>query len=91
MTRHYIRDPDAKRGFAELTEEEWIAMMGNDAVRPYAKQGYRGDIAIEDVPEELREAVQTVVDNRIARWGLYSEREIAPKEALTILTGGADE
>lgn len=89
MTRYYIADLNAPKGFAELSEDEWYALVGDDTTRPYASQLYCGDITIEDVPEELRETVQDIVDNKIARWGLYSERDIPSDEALDILTGGA--
>lgn len=88
MTRYYISDPTAPKGFVELTEEEWFALMGDDTTRPYAAQVYRGDITIDDVPADLREAVQSVVDTKVARWGLYAERNISDTEALNILTGG---
>lgn len=91
MTRYYINDPTAPKGFVELTEEEWLAIIGDETTRPYAYQVYRGEITIEDVPEDLRETVQSVVDNKIARWGLYSERDIPSDEALDILTGGASD
>lgn len=91
MTRYYITDPTAERGFVELTESEWFALIGDDTTRPYAGKLYRGEITIEEVPEELREAVQSVVDTKIARWGLYKERDIPDKEALNIITGGSEE
>lgn len=91
MTRYYISDPTAERGFVELTESEWFAIIGDEMTRPYASQLYRGDITIEDVPEELREVVQSVVDNKIERWGLYSERNISDTEALNIVAGGNTE
>ena len=88
MTRYYITDPTAERGFVELTETEWFALIGDDTTRPYATQVYRGEITINEVPEELRETVQSIVDTKIARWGLYSERNINDSEALDIITGG---
>lgn len=91
MTRYYIVDPTAPKGFVELSEDEWLALMGDDTTRPYASQLYRCDITIEDVPEELRETVQAVVNNKIARWGLYSERNISDTEALNIVAGGDTE
>ena len=90
MTRYYITDSTAERGFVELTETEWFALMGNDTTRPYAAQVYRGEITIEEVPEDLREAVQSVVNTKIDRWGLYEERNLSDTEALDIITGGDD-
>lgn len=91
MTRYYISDPTAPKGFVELTEEEWFALMGTEETRPYAAQVYRGDITIDDVPEDLREAVAAVVAAKVSRWGLYAERNISDTEALSILTGGDTE
>lgn len=91
MTRYYITDPTAERGFVELTETEWFALIGDDTTRPYAGKLYRGEITIEEVPEDLCEAVQSVVDTRIARWGLYEERNLSDTEALNIITGGSEE
>lgn len=91
MTRYYISDPTAPKGFVELTYEEWLALHGTDASAPYASQVYRGEITLGDVPEDIREEVEAVVATKVARWGLYSEREISDKEALDILTGGASE
>lgn len=88
MTRYYITDPTAERGFVELTETEWFALMGDNTTRPYATQVYRGEITINEVPEELRETVQSIVDTKIARWGLYEERNLPDSEALDIITGG---
>lgn len=91
MTRYYISDPTAPKGFVELTESEWLALHGTDEAAPYASQVYRGEITLGDVPEAIREEVEAVVQAKVARWGLYSEREISDKEALDILTGGASE
>ena len=40
----------------------------------------RGEISIDDVPEENRETVQILVANKIARWGEYQEQEISSDE-----------
>lgn len=90
-TRYYISDPTAERGFVELTEAEWYALIGTEETRPYANKVYRGEMTIEEVPAELQEAVQAVVDAKIVRFGLYSERELPANEALNILTGGGEE
>lgn len=88
MTRYYISDPKAEKGFVELTESEWYALLGTEETRPYANKVYRGEMAMEDVPEELREEVAAVVAEKVKRWGLYAERELQPQEALNIITGG---
>lgn len=28
MTRYYISNPEAERGFEELTESEWLSLIG---------------------------------------------------------------
>lgn len=91
MTRYYITDPTAPKGFVELTESEWLALHGSDETAPYASKVYRGDLALDEVPEDIREEVEAVVATKVARWGLYSERELTDKEALNILTRGASE
>ena len=91
MTRYYISDPTAPKGFVELTYEEWLSLYGTDETAPWASQVYRGEITLDDVPEDIREEVSAVVATKVARWGLYSEREISDREALNILTGGASE
>lgn len=90
VTRYYVADNTAPKGFVELTETEWLALMGDETTRPYATNVYRGEMPIDEVPAELQETVQAVVDTKIARFGLYSERRISADEALNIITGGAD-
>lgn len=87
-THYYISDPTAPRGFVELTESEWLALIGTEETRPYVGKVYRGELPIEEVPAELQESVQAVVDAKIERWGLYSERELPANEALNIIAGG---
>lgn len=91
MKHYYIADNTQPKGFIELTESEFYALLGTDELRPYANQVYRGIITIDEVPEELREEVQTVVNNKIARWGTYESRDILDSEALNIITGGNQE
>lgn len=86
-THYYISDPTAEKGFVELTETEWYALIGTEEVRPYAGKVYRGEMTMDDVPEELREEVAAVVTEKVKRWGLYSERELTSHEALNIITG----
>lgn len=72
MKRYYIADNTQPKGFIELSEAEFVALYGTDETRPYTGKLYRGEITIDDVPSELREEVQTIVANKIARWGAYS-------------------
>ena len=87
MTRYYISNPEAEKGFEELTEAEWLGLFGEGENRTYANQVYRGEISIYDVPEENRATVETIVANKIAKFGKYSERTISDTEALNIIIG----
>lgn len=88
MKHYYIADNTQPKGFIELTEAEWNTLMGTEETRPYASKVYRGELFINEVPAELQEAVQAVVDAKIARWGIYESRDIPDSEALNIITGG---
>lgn len=80
MKHYYIANPSSEKGFDEVTEAEWIALLGEESYRHYANNLYKGYIVIEDVPEEYREQVQATVDNKVAKWGLYEERPITSSE-----------
>ena len=85
MKHYYFINKNAPRGFEEVTEEGYLAVVGLPPVKDYAEKVYRGEMSIEDVPEEHREATQAVVDAKIARLGVY---EIPDAKALDIITGG---
>lgn len=85
MKHYYFINKNAPRGFEEVTEEEYLAVVGLPPVKDYAEKVYRGEMSIEGVPEEQREATQTVVDAKIARLGVY---QIPDAQALHIITGG---
>lgn len=87
MKRYYITDPAITKGFVEVTGEEFEAIVGDETTRPYAGKVYREEISIMDVPEELREAVQTVVYNKISRCGFYNEREVSADELKAMIEG----
>lgn len=88
MKHYYIADKTQPKGFVEVTEADFYALIGTEETRPYANQVYRGELSIDEVPEELRAEVQAIVDTKIARWGTYETREITDSEALNIITGG---
>lgn len=85
MKHYYLINKSAPRGFEEITEEEYLAVAGLPPVKEYATKLYRGQMSIDDVPEEHRETTQAVVDAKIARMGVY---EIPDAQALNIITGG---
>lgn len=85
MKHYYIADNTQPKGFIEVTENEFYALVGTEETRPYASEVYRGEISIEEVPEDLREAVQVVVDNRIARWDEYKNQNISAGEMQDLI------
>lgn len=85
MKRYCLLNRNAPLGFEEITEEEYLTVIGLPPVKDYAFKVYRGKMSIEDVPEEHREATQAVVDAKIARLGAY---QIPDAQALHIITGG---
>ena len=66
--RYYVT---ANKRLVEVTESEFMFLHGSKTVHPYASRVYRGEMTIDEVPAELREEVQTVVDRRIERLGKY--------------------
>lgn len=87
MNHYYIINPNIERDFVEVSEAEFTAIIGTDETRPYAMNVYRGELSIDEVPEDLQEAVQGVVDANIARWGEYN-KQIVPAEELKIMVEG---
>lgn len=85
MKHYYITNPNLPRGFEEVTESEFLAFVGDESTRPYATKVYRGELSIDEVPEELRDAVQAVVDAKIARLGVYVEQDVPANELKTMI------
>lgn len=83
--RYYIANPEAPKGFEELTEEEFIAIVGEEPNRSYANKVYRGTMSMDEVPEENREAVTAIVETKIAKWGEYDQREVPAYELQTMI------
>lgn len=71
--RYYISDTNHPKGFVEVTEDEYIALFGDETIRPYVSKVYCEELLIDEVPTELREAVQAVINNRINHWSRYEE------------------
>lgn len=73
MKHFCLSDSTQPKGFIEVTETEFTTLIGTEETRPYASKVYRNELSISEVPTELQEAVQAVVDAKIARWGEYSK------------------
>lgn len=82
--RYYLVNRNSARGFDEVTEDEYKAIMGDETTRPYASKVYRGKMTMEEVPEEYREAVSTVVAAKVARWGEYNSQPVTGAEMLAM-------
>lgn len=87
MKHYYITDPSAERGFVEVSEAEFTAIIGTEETRPYANQVYRGELSIEEVPANLQETVQAVVAAKVARWGEYNTQEVPAEELKSMIEG----
>ena len=87
MKRYYITDLNAERGFVEVSEDEFHALLGTDETRLYVSKVYRGTMSIDDVPIELREEVRAVVNNKIARFGEYTKQDIPAAELKSMIEG----
>lgn len=85
MKHYYITNPSTEKGFVEVSEAEFTAIVGTEETRPYANKVYRGELTIEEVPTELQTNVQAVVDAKITRWGEYNKQEISANEFKNIL------
>ena len=55
----------------EVTQETWVSVIGENPYREYAKKVYRNQMFIDDVPEEYREQVSSIVQNKIDYFGEY--------------------
>ena len=84
MTRYYI-SANNEKGFEEITEAEWNAIIGQTPNSTYANKVYRGTMSIDEVPEENRETVQAIVDAKIAKWGLYENQTISSNELQNLI------
>ena len=78
--RYYIEDQSQPNGFIEVSENEYKDLFGDNEIHPYVQAVYRGEIAINDVPTEHQEVVQTIVSNRVSRWGEFNDSDISDAE-----------
>ena len=78
--KHYYVPENNEIGFEELTESEFYAIIGDETTHPYVYKVYSGELSIDEVPEDIREAVQTIVNNNISRWGLWKDLPASAQE-----------
>lgn len=83
MKKYYL---PVKNGVKEeVSYEEWISFIGEEQDRPHIKKLYTNAITIEDVPEDRREYIKAVVDNRVLRCGEYKSQIIPANELKTLV------
>lgn len=84
MTHYYI-SANNEKGFEEISEIEWNVLIGQHPMNEYADQVYRGKKTIDEVPEEYRTDVETIIANKIAKWGEYKNQKITSNELQTMI------
>lgn len=67
-----------------LTELELLSLFGEGDCRQYAHKLYWGSIAMEDVPKQYQQTVQTIVDAKVARWGKPDKMRANPHEMCAL-------
>lgn len=81
MNFYYI--PSATdQGYEQMEESAFFSMIAEKQRKNYANKVYYGKIELDSVPEEHRETVQTLVTERVAKYGRYEDKRISPFEAL---------
>ena len=83
--RYYIFNSINKKGFEEVTEEQWNNLIGEHPISSYANQIYHEIITIDDVPYEYRDEVEMIVCNKIDKWGEYKSQIISSLELQNML------
>lgn len=87
MTRYYIADLNSAQGFREITEEEYNSILANEETRPYVTPVYKGDMALDEVPEDVRSEVEAIVNARISVYGPWDTRRIDDSSAMATIIG----
>lgn len=74
-------------GFGEITKDVYLQLYGTEDTKMYISKLYRGEISIEDVPNEFKEEVAAAVEKRNIDWGTYESREVSGNELLKMVQG----
>lgn len=81
---YYILSIDGEN-MEEISEYIYYSVIGDRVHDNYASKVYGNQIAIDEVPEELRSKVAEIVTNRINRWGSNFEPQISSSEFQSML------
>ena len=85
MKHYYLANPNSLNGFEEVTETEFRAIVGDKTTQPYATPVYQGKLSINEVPEDVRDAVQAVVDAKITKFGEYDKQDVPANELKSMI------
>lgn len=83
MKRYYIRT-DNSNGFEEVSEFMYLTLKSNKQNRAYADKLYRGEILLQDIPEDRRDSIQSIVSERIEKYGSYGAQPSDASEVLAL-------
>lgn len=83
MARYRVTDKTGTR--VDVTQEQYLQIVGDASTRAYVAKVYRGEMAVEDVPADLRDAVEGVVEARTEFSGEYA---LPSEEALKLIVEG---
>lgn len=72
-------------GYEQVDESTFISMVAEKQCKKYASKIYLGVIELDSVPEELRESVQKLVDEKVEKYGKYEDSLTTPFEAKSAI------
>ena len=78
MAEYRVRN--AEYVAVKVTKEEFQRLIGTRRTAPYSLAVWAEKMQIDEVPEELREEVQDIVNNRLAWCGSYADQPVTDQE-----------
>ena len=82
LRKYYICSPE---GDINVTREEYLTLIGEAPASGYANKVYKEMITMDEVPVEYQNEVETIVANKIAKWGKYKGRPITAYELKNMI------
>ena len=86
MNYYYIPS-STDQGYVQIAESEFLGIVAEKQRKNYANKVYYGKIELDSIPEEHREAVQTLVAERVAKHGRFEDKRISPFEVRQFVEG----
>lgn len=81
MDRYYLFS-EKEQTYKSVDESTFLSLVAEKQRKNYANKVYRGEIELGGVPEEHREIVQKLVDEKVVKYGKYEDKVITPVEAV---------